>query len=105
MEMSDEKRKRRLDRRSFLRSSGVVAGMDAMAPLVALNATADPSAFGPRDDSDESTASGGVSMNRQFARCAIGLRDENFTPAVVDRPNGISLHAITSALPGSTLTH
>src|SRR5260370_231671 len=103
MEMSDEKRKRRLDRRSFLRSSGVVAGMAAMAPLVALNATADPSAFRPRDDSAESTASGGVSMSRQFARWAAGLRYEDLPPAVVDRLKGFSLHAITSALLGSQL--
>jgi len=101
--MSDEKRKRRLDRRSFLRSSGVVAGMAAMAPLVALNATADPSAFGPRDDSAESTASGGVSMSRQLARWAAGLRYEDLPPAVVDRLKGFSLHAITSALLGSQL--
>src|SRR5260370_2822608 len=103
MEMSDEKRKRRLDRRSFLRSSGVVVGMAAMAPLDALNATADPSAFGPRDDSAESTASGGVSMSRQLAQRAAGLRYEDLPPAVVDRLKGFSLHAITSALLGSQL--
>jgi 2-methylcitrate dehydratase PrpD len=111
--MPDEKRKRKFDRRSFLRNSGVVAGMAAMAPFAALNATADPSRFGARDDNFKpapqdggngaTTAERGVSMSRQLARWVAGLRYEDLQAAVVDRVKGLTLQALSSALLGSKL--
>jgi hypothetical protein len=64
MDMPNEKRKRRLDRRSFLRNSGLAAGgaagMTAMAPFAsAITRTADPSRSGARDDSMGGVVLGG----------------------------------------------
>src|SRR5579862_6699515 len=111
--MAVEKKKAHLDRRTFLRNSGVVAGMAAMAPFAALNATADPSRFGARDDSFKpapqdggngaTTAERGVSMSRQLARWVAALRYEDLPAAVVDRVKGLTLQALSSALLGSKL--
>jgi 2-methylcitrate dehydratase PrpD len=125
--MSDEKQRRKLDRRRFLRNSGLAAGgaagIAAMGPLAsviaqagervrmgsALKAKADPSAFGPRDDNAKPTVStvaagaGSPSLSRQFARWVAGLRYEDLPAPVVDRLKGFSLHAISAALLGSQL--
>src|SRR5437879_7344221 len=121
--MPDEKLNRKLDRRRFLRDSGLAAGgaagIAAIGPLAsaiaqagerAVKTTADPSAFDARDDSfkpapqDGGKAAGGApSMSRQFARWAAGLRYEDLPHDVVDRLEGLTLHAISSALLGSQL--
>src|SRR2546430_5024933 len=120
--MASEMKKAKLDRRRFLRNSGVVAGMAAMAPFasaiaqpgeraLAIKTKADPSAFGPRDDTfkpapqddRKATPSAGPSMSRQFARWVAQLRYEDLPAPVVDRLKGFSLHALSSALLGSQL--
>ena len=102
--MAPDKKKAKLDRRRFLRNSGVVAGMAAMAPFasaivqpgeraLAVKTKADPSAFGPRDDTfkpapqddRKATPSAGPSMSRQFARWVAQLRYEDLPAPVVDR--------------------
>ena len=121
--MSNEKTKRRLDRRSFLRNSGLAAGgaagIAAMAPFAgaiaqaerarvgtALKATADPSRFGTRDDTANKTtgtAAASPSLSRQFAQWVAGLRYEDLPAPVIDRLKGFSLQALGSALLGSQL--
>ena len=112
--MPNERTKRNLDRRSFLRKSGVAAGMTAVAPLAsaitqaqlgnALSRTADPSRFGARDDSvQEKPAAIGPSLSRQFARWVAALRYDDLPAPVVDRLKGFSLHGLSSALLGSQL--
>src|SRR5256885_9798519 len=121
--MPDKKAKRRLDRRSFLRNSGLAAGgaagIAAIAPFataithtVAENGSplaeprraADPSALGPRDDSTESAAATATpSLSRRFARWVAALRYEDLPLTVIDRAKGLTLQALSSALLGSQL--
>jgi 2-methylcitrate dehydratase PrpD len=122
--MPDEKQKGKLDRRRFLRNSGLAAGsaagIAAIGPLAgaiaqagerayAVKTKADPSAFGPRDDNPKPTVStvaagaGSPSLSRQLARWVAGLRYEDLPAPVVDRLKGFSLHALSSALLGSQL--
>lgn len=120
--MPDKKARPRLDRRSFLRNSGLAAGgaagMAAISPfataitqsvaengasLAAPRRKADPSASGPRDDSVERTGAAKPSLSRQFARWVAGLRYEDLPPAVIDRAKGLTLQALSSALLGSRL--
>jgi 2-methylcitrate dehydratase PrpD len=113
--MPDKKAKQRLDRRSFLRNSGLAAGgaasIAAILPFASLTEakvvpteTADPSASGPRDDSTERAAATATpSLSRQFARWVSGLRYEDLPPAVIDRAKGLTLQALSSALLGSQL--
>src|SRR5580700_2911782 len=99
--MPDEKRKRKFDRRSFLRNSGVAAGMAAMAPLGAF--AQDATAVRGSPTHAGAARVGEASMSRQFARWVAALRYEDLPAAVVDRVKGLTLQALSSALLGSKL--
>src|SRR5256885_15940678 len=120
--MPDKKAKRRLDRRSFLRNSGLAAGgaagiaaiapfataitqtvLENGSPLAEPRRAADPSALGPRDDSTERAATASPSLSRRFARWVAALRYEDLPLAVIDRAKGLTLQTLSSALLGSQL--
>lgn len=94
--MSDEPKKltRGINRRSFVRTSGLTAG--GMAAAASVVSPVVSFAQAPR-------AAASPSLSRQFARWAFALRFEELPPAVIDRTKGLSLQALASALLGSTL--
>jgi len=104
--MLTEKLRPQLDRRSFLRKSGLAAGgvasIAALAPFSSLAQEGQNAPRGiPQDNRQAATAT--PSLSRQFARWVFGLRYEDLPPAVVDRAKGVTLQALTSALLGSQL--
>jgi 2-methylcitrate dehydratase PrpD len=106
MQMLGEKIKLQLDRRSFLRKSGMAAG--GVAGLAALEPFFSPAQelqniarAIPQDGRQAATAK--PSLSHQFARWILGLRYEDLPPTVVDRAKGVTLQALTSALLGSQL--
>jgi 2-methylcitrate dehydratase PrpD len=106
MEMPVNKRKRGLDRRSFLRNSGFAAGgivgMAATSPFISFAPERQQGARGTPQDNRAQTIPP-PSLSRQFARWVVGLRYEDLPSAVVDRAKGLTLHAVTSVLLGSQL--
>ncbi len=84
-----------LTRRSLLRSAVAAGGVlgTGAAPSFAAAGETQPRAASP--------AGSPVSLSRQFARWAAGLRYEDLPPEVVDRAKGLTLHALASALLGS----
>ena len=85
-----------LTRRSLLQSAiaaGGVLGTGAAPSFTAVARAAQPRAA--------SLSGSSVSISRQFARWAAGLRYEDLPPEVVDRARGLTLHALASALLGS----
>jgi len=80
----------RLKRRSFLRQSGVAAGILAMPAVSSVASFAQPTA----------RRSQSPSLSRQFARWIAGLQYEELPPTVVDRAKGLTLQAISSVLMG-----
>ena len=84
-----------LTRRSLLRSAVAAGGVlgTGAAPSFAAAGETQPRAASP--------AGSPVSISRQFARWAAGLRYEDLPPEVVDRAKGLTLHALASALLGS----
>ena len=85
--MPDEKRKRKLDRRSFLRNSGLaaggVAGIAAVAPLA--------SAITQGSEAMRSLVRDGLTETADPSRS--GARDDNFKPAPQDGGNGATAGA------------
>lgn len=104
--MLAEKITPQLNRRSFLRESGLAAGgfagIAALAPFSTLAQEGKNAPRGIRQDNRQAAASTPL-LSRQFARWVFGLRYEDLPPAVVDRANGVTLQALTSALLGSQL--
>ena len=87
-----------LTRRSLLRSAvaaGGVVGTGAAPPLAGVAREVQAGAASPPDPA--------ASISRQFARWVAGLRYEDLPPEVVDRAQGLTLHALASALLGSRL--
>ena len=87
-----------LTRRSLLRSAvaaGGVLGTGAAPPLAGVAREVQAGAASPPDPA--------ASISRQFARWVAGLRYEDLPPEVVDRAQGLTLHALASALLGSRL--
>lgn len=103
-----EKIKARLDRRSFLRKSGMaVAGVASVGGLGPFSSLAQgghtiPREF-PRGDGETPITSATPSLSRQLAHWVSGLRYEDLPPAVIDRAKGVTLQALASALLGSQL--
>src|SRR5579863_8731908 len=108
MKMLSEKIKARLDRRSFLRKSGMaaagVASAGTLGPFSSLaqGGQNTPREF-PRGDGETPITSATPSLSRQLAHWVSGLRYEDLPPAVIDRAKGVTLQALASALLGSQL--
>lgn len=92
-----------LDRRRFLRESGLAAGA-----LAATSSAAFPSApleqaapLSRAPGQATATPRTGPSLSRQLSRWVAALRYEDLPPAVVDRIKGLTLHALSSALLGA----
>jgi 2-methylcitrate dehydratase PrpD len=104
--MVAEKMKLHLDRRSFLRKSGLAAGgVASIAALAPFSSLAEEAQNAPRvipPDGREAAITT-PSLSRQLARWVFALRYEDLPPAVVDRAKGVTLQAVTSALLGSQL--
>jgi hypothetical protein len=83
-----------MDRRSFLRRSGVFVGG------LAATGAALPDVSLAQDANRRQSASGPPSKSRQFARWVAGLHYEDLPTAVIDRAKGVTLHALASALQG-----
>ena len=118
--MPVEKANHKLDRRNFLRTTGLAAsaaGVAAFSPFAPLTEEANAGARAiPQGERDGAAATppgsptrarvarvGDVSLSRQFARWAARLRYEDLPPAVIDRAKGFTLQALSSALLGSQL--
>src|ERR1700731_186978 len=104
MQMLAEEIKEQLNRRSFLRKSGLAAGgvasIAALAPFSSLAQEGQNAPRGiPQDNRQGATAT--PSLSRQFSRWAFALRYEDLPTTVVDRAKGVTLQALTSALLGS----
>jgi 2-methylcitrate dehydratase PrpD len=85
-----------LDRRSFIRDSGLAAAA-IVAPLPPASlASAAQQNDGPRP-------SQGVPLSRQLGRWVAALRYEDLPPAVIDRAKGLTLQGLSSVLLGSDL--
>src|SRR5215208_3906382 len=88
---------RPMDRRTFIRDSGVATcGMWAVLTPPALAAQAAP-------PPQRRAVSDSPSLSRQFAKWVSGLRYEQLPPAVIDRAKGLTLQALASVLLGSRL--
>jgi 2-methylcitrate dehydratase PrpD len=115
--MPAEKTKRELDRRNFLRTTGLAAGaagVAAFSPFARLTEEASAGARAIPQGRDGATATtpssptragvarvADVSLSRQFGGWAASLRYEDLPPAVIDRAKGFTLQALGSALLGS----
>ncbi|MEE2638330.1 MAG: MmgE/PrpD family protein [Acidobacteriota bacterium] len=89
-----------LTRRSLLRrtiAAGGLLGAGAVSPFGVVTRPA-RAASAARVQADSR-----VSTSRRFARWVTGLRYDDLPPAVVDRAQGVTLHAMASALLGSQL--
>jgi 2-methylcitrate dehydratase PrpD len=88
----------KLDRRSFLRDSGVAAagifGMATASPVIAFAQRGAPGA----SPDNRRQAGSSVPLSRQFAQWVANLRYDDLPPEVVDRAKGVTLQALTSAL-------
>jgi 2-methylcitrate dehydratase PrpD len=101
--MTGKKYSRGLDRRDFLRDSGLAAGgIIALPTLGSFTQATQRGALETFLD-NQRPAADVPSLSRQFARWVIGLRYEDLPPEVVDRAKGVTLHALASLLLGSQL--
>ena len=84
---------------------GLLKGAFAAGGLLGVGSVSPPHAAIARETqpSDVSRAGSPTSISRQFARWVTGLRYEDLPPEVIDRTNGLTLHALASALLGSKL--
>jgi 2-methylcitrate dehydratase PrpD len=106
MKIPDGKTDPRVERRRFLRDSGVaaasLAGLAAVPAGAALAQNvpmpiANTAPYDPARDVPHPT------LSRQFARWVAALRYEDLPPAVADRARGVTLHALSSLLLGSQM--
>lgn len=106
MKIPDDKTDRGVERRRFLRDSGVaaasLAGLAAVPAGVALAQNVpmpmpNTAPYDPARDIPHPT------LSRQFARWVAALRYEDLPPEVIDRARGVTLHALSSLLLGSQM--
>src|SRR6267154_3694186 len=92
-----------MERRTFLRKSGIAAGILCVPGASCIPSVAQQTALGPRAAQQSNGKSSAPSLSRQFARWAGGLRYEDLPADVIDRAKGVTLQAVSSVLLGSQM--